>query len=48
MYNCLKESFIFKNNSIKEIPLVLDQKFWAPVSESDTAKKYWDFQKIKK
>ena len=27
MYNCLKESFIFKNNSIKEIPLVLDQNF---------------------
>ena len=48
MHNCLKESLIFKNNSIKEIPLVLDQKFWAPVSESDTAKKILGLPKNKK
>ena len=48
MQDCLKESLIFKNHPIKEIPLILDQKFWSPVNESDTAKKILGLPKNKK
>lgn len=34
MYNCAKESFLFKNKQIKEIPLLIDSNFWRPLDKS--------------
>tara|TARA_Y100000741_G_scaffold365165_1_gene359871 strand:+ start:1053 stop:2285 length:1233 start_codon:yes stop_codon:yes gene_type:complete len=48
MQDSLKESLIFKNHPIKEIPLILDQKFWSPVTESDTPKKILELPNNKK
>jgi len=48
MHTCLKESYIFKNSTIEEIPLVLDQKFWFPVLENNIAKDILGIPKDKK
>ena len=31
--NCAKQSYLFKNRSIKQIPLVLDKQFWKPINK---------------
>jgi len=34
IYNCAKESFLFKNKEIKQIPLLIDSKFWKPLDKN--------------
>ena len=33
IYNCAKESFLFKNKEIKQIPLLIDSNFWKPLDK---------------
>jgi glycosyltransferase involved in cell wall biosynthesis len=39
MKKCLHESLIFKDCHLKELPLLLDQKFWSPLNEIEISKK---------
>ena len=33
IYNCAKESFLFKDKKLKQIPLFIDSKFWKPLDK---------------
>jgi len=33
IFNCAKESFLFKNKKLKQIPLFIDSKFWKPLDK---------------